>query len=417
MEWRQCLLALCLLTAAVFGQPWSEQTPMPYGATTIYSGGCLAADTARMSVYAARGHRTNDFFVYDVGGNAWHVLSQVPFGVEGKPVDDGACMAYDGARYLYFVKGNYSLGFWRYDVLSDSWWQMQDVPLGVHGAKVSGGTDIVYVTQQGRGYLYLLKGYYNEFYRFSVSDDCWEAMPPAPVGVNENWRDGSWLVFDGDSTIYAHKAYYHELWAYNIGTGAWDASRRTGMPLVGRSGYLAKAGDGSCGTWHDGSIFTLKGNGTSEFWQYFAAADSWAECETIPPFGSTGRTKKVRNGGDIVTFGGLLYALKGNYCNEFWHYTPAPSGVGEVGSGIGSSTAAATVIRGVLYLRPSPFPLPQGEGQGVRGRSVLLDATGRKVLDLLPGPNDIRHLVPGAYFVRSIGNGERSMVGKVIVTR
>jgi hypothetical protein len=31
---------------------------------------------------------------------------------------------------------------------------------------------------------------------------------------------------------------------------------------------------------------------------------------------------------------------------------------------------------------------------------VLLDASGRKVLDLTPGPNDASRLAPGAYFVR-----------------
>ena len=78
-----------------------------------------------------------------------------------------------------------------------------------------------------------------------------------------------------------------------------------------------------------------------------------------------------------------------------------------------------TIVRGVLYLRPSPFPLPVGEGQEVRGRSLLLDAAGRQVLSLSPGPNDVRHLAPGVYFVRrpSAGGGEPSAVTKVVVTR
>ncbi len=31
---------------------------------------------------------------------------------------------------------------------------------------------------------------------------------------------------------------------------------------------------------------------------------------------------------------------------------------------------------------------------------VVLDITGRKVMGLRPGPNDVRHLAPGVYFVR-----------------
>ena len=44
----------------------------------------------------------------------------------------------------------------------------------------------------------------------------------------------------------------------------------------------------------------------------------------------------------------------------------------------------------------------------------LLDITGRKVLSLVPGPNDIRHLSPGVYFVRT-EDGEP--VRKVVVQR
>jgi DNA-binding beta-propeller fold protein YncE len=53
--------------------------------------------------------------------------------------------------------------------------------------------------------------------------------------------------------------------------------------------------------------------------------------------------------------------------------------------------------------------------------SILLDAAGRKVLELLPGPNHVRGLAPGVYFVRqqgSRGQGfEDSRVTKVVMTR
>jgi len=79
----------------------------------------------------------------------------------------------------------------------------------------------------------------------------------------------------------------------------------------------------------------------------------------------------------------------------------------------------ATVVRRVLHLLSSPYPLPAGEGQGVRELSWLLDATGRKVMELQAGPNDVRHLAPVIYFVRrpSAASGERSAVHKVVITR
>jgi hypothetical protein len=51
------------------------------------------------------------------------------------------------------------------------------------------------------------------------------------------------------------------------------------------------------------------------------------------------------------------------------------------------------VARGILNLT-SPFSVLASD-------FVLLDASGRKVLDLAPGPNDVRHLSPGVYFVRA----------------
>ncbi|MFO7675426.1 MAG: hypothetical protein R6X12_03810 [bacterium] len=73
-----------------------------------------------------------------------------------------------------------------------------------------------------------------------------------------------------------------------------------------------------------------------------------------------------------------------------------------------AGASGPTIVRGVLHLRPSPFPLPVGEGQEVRGRSLLLDAAGRKVMDLAPGENDVRRLARGVYFIRRQDTGESS---------
>jgi YVTN family beta-propeller protein len=52
-----------------------------------------------------------------------------------------------------------------------------------------------------------------------------------------------------------------------------------------------------------------------------------------------------------------------------------------------SAQLTPTVLRGALTLA--------GQQPG-----RLLDVTGRKVMDLLPGENDVRHLAPGTYFIR-----------------
>jgi YVTN family beta-propeller protein len=65
-----------------------------------------------------------------------------------------------------------------------------------------------------------------------------------------------------------------------------------------------------------------------------------------------------------------------------------------------------TVVKGVLFLPAASSHKPQAAG--------LLDISGRKILDLKPGENDVRALAPGVYFVR-YQQEKRSL--KIVVQR
>lgn len=76
----------------------------------------------------------------------------------------------------------------------------------------------------------------------------------------------------------------------------------------------------------------------------------------------------------------------------------------------GAAKPTATVVRGVLRLPVSPLTI----------RTSLFDMTGRQVMALHPGANDVSRLSPGVYFVRSEPSAvsrKPSAVAKVIVTR
>lgn len=64
-----------------------------------------------------------------------------------------------------------------------------------------------------------------------------------------------------------------------------------------------------------------------------------------------------------------------------------------------------TIVRGVLFMAEDPSP------------SWLLDISGRKVLDLKPGANDVRRLAPGVYLVHSANDKRQSQMARVIVAR
>jgi hypothetical protein len=72
----------------------------------------------------------------------------------------------------------------------------------------------------------------------------------------------------------------------------------------------------------------------------------------------------------------------------------------------------ASVVRGVLFL--------QGGRMKDEGGTGLLDATGRQVMDLAPGANDVSRLTPGVYFVCSGSSAvsrQPSAASKVIIQR
>ena len=68
----------------------------------------------------------------------------------------------------------------------------------------------------------------------------------------------------------------------------------------------------------------------------------------------------------------------------------------------------ATVVRGVLFLGDCPRT-------GTVPKAALLDISGRKVLDLTPGANDVRTLAPGVYFIRAVTAGSGLTVRVTVV--
>ncbi len=74
-----------------------------------------------------------------------------------------------------------------------------------------------------------------------------------------------------------------------------------------------------------------------------------------------------------------------------------------------SMTELPTVVRGLLFLPVSQFTTHYS----------LFDMAGRSVIPLRPGPNDVRGLAPGVYFLRQASNVQHGTSGvvKVVITR
>jgi hypothetical protein len=95
------------------------------------------------------------------------------------------------------------------------------------------------------------------------------------------------------------------------------------------------------------------------------------------PFGDSGQAPSQRDTSEL--------ALRCKWAREYFEQV---TGITEQ-----TMSAGPTIVRGVLFLPDSP-------GLRVSASPCLLDASGRKVTALRPGPNDVSALSPGVYFVR-----------------
>ena len=163
---------------------------------------------------------------------------------------------------------------------------------------------------------------------------------------------------------------------------AWEEFDSTNFePTTGRLRadiFAASSPDGT--TWSD-PVRLTNGDATSKRFPFLArncSGDSLAvgfEQDSIAGFNTSGTGVISRN--PICVWRG--------------------TGVGGVSESRPSSLAArppltASLIRGILNLQSATCNL--------RSEIVLLDASGRSVLELRPGPNDVSALSPGVYFVR-----------------
>jgi len=106
------------------------------------------------------------------------------------------------------------------------------------------------------------------------------------------------------------------------------------------------------------------------------------------------------------------FLLAGEPAMPVW--APPGGGVAERAKPqVSSRKLGPTIVRSVLSL-PGAI-----SGERLAVSADLLDATGRRVMELLPGANDVRHLAPGVYLVRSTSRVNRSTpsVTKLVVPR
>ena len=191
-------------------------------------------------------------------------------------------------------------------------------------------------------------------------------------------------------------------WTRVFGGAGNDAA--TGVVEVPNFGYGVA---GSTTTWGAGSndvLFigtSLSGNQLSQMTYGGSASDGAADA------------CRAAGGGYVLAGSTSSFGAGGS--DVYLVLVPGPIGIEEPRAENHKPQAAgfrpaATIIRSVLFL-------PEARGEKREARSELLDISGRKVLDLHPGPNDVSRLAPGVYFVHSAIDSRQSPMPRIVVTR
>jgi len=137
---------------------------------------------------------------------------------------------------------------------------------------------------------------------------------------------------------------------------------------------------------------------------------SW-KCPSFPPLFPLVCCVPFEDQAAITNNLGLGTPLAGNLEVYPVYRVVLPEGLEEAARPGVRTSKLATIVRGVLFL-PKTGTVPSGTVP-VFGLS-LLDISGRRVLDLRPGANNVSRLSPGVYFVR---NAEVHVTRKVVVAR
>ncbi|MEO0050774.1 MAG: FlgD immunoglobulin-like domain containing protein, partial [candidate division WOR-3 bacterium] len=267
--------------------------------------------------------KTNEFWAYYPDCDSWAAKETLPWELSGrkKKWDNGATLVAGQDGKLYATRGR-CLEFWCYDPGTGVWELMPSVPYGPSGKVLKYGTATAAVTIGDTSYIYLVKGTKTrEMYRLCIpynSSHTWEVLADVPPGPNNRpLRQGSCMAWDRGDTIFLLKGYYNEFWAYSLSTSTWH--QRAYLPYWSSRGSTGKAKDGSGMVVIGDKVYVLRGKSDPpEVWCYLQDLNGWSPLPAMVA-GPSGQT---RCDGGMTSAEGFLWVLRGKNSNDFYRLTP-----------------------------------------------------------------------------------------------
>jgi hypothetical protein len=383
-------LGATLLVDSLESRYWKQLSSVPGGPhRTGVKGGALTAAGDRL--VCLKGSNTLECYGYDVSGDSWSRLADMPAGDSGyHRVRSGAALCCDGSGRVLALKGNNTRELWRYDLSRDTWLPETWLPERTLPVKFASG--LAACASHDTDFVYCLKGSNTaDFYVYWSGLGQWHARRSLPSeDAGSRAKRGSCLAgFSG--RVFFLRGGTGELAEYLPATDSW--ARRASLPLAGR-GFPRRCRAGAALA-SDGTryLYAFKGGRRNDLWRYDAVANSWVQLDDIP-MGNDRR--RVKDGAALAWLGGKLYALKGGGCNELWCFDPEAGDAGRLTLDAGQKA--------------------QGKGQECRRlgaecgpECMLFDVTGRRVSE----GTSVR---PGVYFTLT-RSADSLHTRKVVVTK
>lgn len=222
-----------------------EVIQLPSVPAAVYTGASLEYNDTEEALYATTNSGDSDFYKYDIANKQWSTITTDPLPTTPS---NGASLAYDGSRYIYYVRGGNSTLFYRYDTQASAgarWSQLSNSPGGLNY-----GSDLIYRD----GYIYTQRGANadpNPLYRYNPSDDTWTTL----ASLSDDVYNDALLVSGAGEYLYSCKGENESLcYRYSIAGDSWES-------IADMPGQLYQGAEGD--TFGDGIIYVIPGNGTN----------------------------------------------------------------------------------------------------------------------------------------------------------
>jgi hypothetical protein len=198
--------------------------------------------------------------------------------------------AYDGSKYLYALSGSESTAstsrFVKYDYKTAETVYLTSPPtIGLGGS-------LGYVN----GQLFYLPGKSTKtLYQYDFSSDSWKLMSDSPATV---YRPGAAGLVTVGSNLYVFMGNGRTFYRYtpNVSGGTWAAMTQTPGTILNGSMFYDNQSN---------AIYAIAGNGSTAFYKYDVAANTWSTLAALPTASTYGSALTVKNGKAYATLGNL----------------------------------------------------------------------------------------------------------------